>query len=267
VPPSERLRTSLSGSLRERAVVRARLVAATILDRTPPRWLLAIGMVVGSAVALAVAWFVGALGSSEPRVPASVAELPRAVTTAPSVPASPGGTGATGSAGSRASAQSRPTVVVVHAAGAVRSPGLVRVHAGARVADVIEAAGGLADHADADAVNLAATVEDGQRLFVPVRGRPAPSVADLTPSVGPNIVSGGPSTTALGGSGGATAVVDLNAATAEQLDALPGVGPATANAIVEYRTKRGRFNRVDELLDVPGIGPAKLASIRSKVRI
>ena len=141
--------------------------------------------------------------------------------------------------------------VVVHAAGAVRTPGLYRMPPGARVDDLLRAAGGAAADADLDRVNLAAPLVDGSRVYVPRVGEAAPPVA------------------AGGGTGDPTAdgPLDLNTATAEQLDALPGIGPATAKAIIEARTRRGRFTSVDDLLAVRGIGPAKLDAIRDLVSV
>jgi competence protein ComEA len=137
--------------------------------------------------------------------------------------------------------------VVAHAAGAVARPGVQRLPAGARVADLLDAAGGATADADLDQVNLAAKVSDGDRVYVPRRGEaPPPAAAGQPAAEGP---------------------VNLNTATAEQLDALPGVGPSTAAAIVEHRTRNGRFRTVDDLGQVPGIGPARLAALRPKVRV
>jgi competence protein ComEA len=150
---------------------------------------------------------------------------------------------------------------VVHVAGAVAAPGLYRLGGDPRVADAIDAAGGVAADADLDAVNLAAKVADGERVYVPRRGEVPPAVA-----VGAG--GGGGGSPGVGGAGGAPAgPVDLNSATAEQLESLPGVGPATAEAILGYRKEHGRFRSVDELLEVRGIGEAKLAAIRPKVQV
>ena len=161
------------------------------------------------------------------------------------------------SAGDGASAGTTvPPSVVVHVAGAVLRPGLVRLAGGARVADAVEAAGGLRPDADVDRLNLAAPLLDGQRVWVPVSGQEPPS--EVVPEGG-----AGPAT----GPGGGSAVVDLNTATAADLEALPGIGPATAQAILDHRGRIGRFRAVDDLLDVRGIGPSKLAALRDRVRV
>lgn len=141
--------------------------------------------------------------------------------------------------------------VLVHAAGAVASPGVYRLPAGARVADLIDVAGGATAEADLDQLNLAARLEDGTRVRVPRRGEAAD----------PTAASGAPVATAT------PRILDLNTATAEQLDALPGVGPSTAKAIVDWRTANGRFRSVHQLLEVRGIGEAKLEQIRPLVRV
>ena len=141
------------------------------------------------------------------------------------------------------------SVLVVDVAGAVARPGLVRLQPGARVADLLAAAGGPAPDADLDQLNLAARPADGDRVYVPRRGETAPPAAtNATPGV-----RAGP--------------VNLNSATAEQLDALPGVGPATAQAIVEWRRQHGRFRSVQDLLEVRGIGPAKFGALRPMVNV
>ena len=141
-------------------------------------------------------------------------------------------------------------VVVAQAAGAVTQPGLYRLPPGSRVDDLVRAAGGLAPDADADRVNLAALVTDGERIYIPRVGEALP--ADATSG-------GAPSST--------PQPIDLNTASLAQLDTLPGVGPATAQAIIDYRAEHGRFSSVDDLLNVRGIGPAKLDELRSLVRV
>lgn len=138
-----------------------------------------------------------------------------------------------------------PGTVTVHVAGAVRRPGLVAVSVPARVADVVAAAGGAETFADLGAMNLAAPVGDGDRVEVPVLGAaPGPSEPDV-------------------GEGG----VDLNRATADELQTLPGVGPVIAARIVAHREENGPFTTIEDLLDVPGIGETKLAELRAAVRI
>jgi competence protein ComEA len=141
--------------------------------------------------------------------------------------------------------------VVVDVGGAVRQPGVYRLAIGSRVVDALEAAGGPADDIDLDHINLAATVADGQRVWISRRGE--------LPPIG--------ASTSAGSSGGSANAgpLDLNSATLEQLDALTGVGPATAKAIIDRRTQLGRFRSVDDLLTVKGIGSSKLDSIRSSV--
>lgn len=172
---------------------------------------------------------------------------PSAPLTLPPAAPGPGATGPATDGGPPATGE-----VYVHAAGAVGRPGVYRVRGGGRVSDVIDAAGGPAPDADLDQLNLAAKVSDGDRVLVPRRGETLPEAG----------VAGE------GGSGAAAAApVNVNTATAEQLEELPGVGPATAQAIVDHRRQHGRFRSVEELLDVRGIGEAKLAALRSRVRV
>ncbi len=142
-----------------------------------------------------------------------------------------------------------PDTVVVHVAGAVVAAGVFELPAGSRVVDAVQAAGGTVADAQPDAVNLAALLVDGERIYVPRVGEEVP----------PPSPPSGASTP--------TGPLDLNTATAEQLDDLPGVGPATAAAIVAHRDTHGPFSSVEELADVRGIGPAKLAAIRELVTV
>ncbi|MBV9935541.1 MAG: helix-hairpin-helix domain-containing protein [Actinobacteria bacterium] len=174
--------------------------------------------------------------------------------TLPRAPHSGGtGTGATGSTanGAEIDGAAGEAPVVVAAAGAVVTPGLYKVAGGARVADVLNAAGGPTPDADVDQLNLALKVSDGDRVYVPRKGEAPPPAAGIG-----------------GGTGGqADGPVNLNTATLEQLDALPGVGPATAEAILDYRKQHGRFHAVDDLLQVGGIGPSKLEKLRQRVKV
>jgi competence protein ComEA len=145
---------------------------------------------------------------------------------------------------------------VVDVVGAVRRPGLYRLAQGARIADAVARAGGTTRNADETLINLAAPLADGEQVVVPKRGT-AP--AGGAPAAGAG--AGGPA--AAGAP--AAAPVQLSTATLEQLDSLPGVGPATAQKILDYRQKHGAFHSVDELDAVPGIGPARLDQLRDLV--
>lgn len=206
-------------------------------------------------------------------VPAPVeSSLPRAVPASgdnssgvPAASAAAGSATATGStvvAGADGSTESTlPLVIVVHVAGAVVSPGVYSLAADARVVDAVSAAGGVTADARADAVNLAAPMNDGDRVYLPTQAE-APTV--------PVGVSGATPTAAAPTDSGvspAAVVIDLNIASVDQLDGLPGVGPSTAAAIVAHREANGPFSSVDALDDVRGIGPAKLDSLRTLVTV
>ena len=141
----------------------------------------------------------------------------------------------------------------MHVVGAVRRPGLYRLAQGARIADAVARAGGATRRANLSLINLAAPLADGEQVVVPGRGVAAPA--------------GAPAAT--GSTGRATAAstgpVHLNTATLEQLDTLPGVGPVTAQKILDYRQKHGSFSSVDELDAVPGIGPARMDQLKDLV--
>jgi competence protein ComEA len=210
--------------------------AATALGVDPSR-LRRWAVIGGACFAVAVALWLFLGGRSQP----AEITLPRA-----GGPGDPGA-GATTATSALGTAEGPATA---HAAGAVARPGVYRLPPAARVTDLIDAAGGAAADADLDQLNLAATVADGERIYVPRRGE-AP------------VAPGGGATGAATPSG----PVDLNRATAEQLDALPGVGPSTAQAILDHRTRTGRFRSVDDLLEVRGIGPAKLEQLRPLVKV
>jgi competence protein ComEA len=201
------------------------------------------GRVVGSAVAI-LAVLAGAYWLVKPPPATTESNLPFASgagtssvnATAPSVSAPPPTT--TGE-------------IVVHVAGAVAASGVYRLASGARVIDAVQLAGGLAENAAPDSVNLAAALVDGQRVYVPRVGEVAPVLAG-SDGAGPD----SPATP-----------VNLNSATADELDGLPGVGPATAAAIIAHREQHGPFSSADDLADVRGIGPAKVEALRGLVTV
>jgi competence protein ComEA len=140
--------------------------------------------------------------------------------------------------------------VTVHVVGEVRRPGVYELSGGSRVVDAVQAAGGALGAADQSAVNLARVVADGEQVAIPRQGAGGPAGAAASP--------------------GATArpgKIDLNTATEAQLDTLPGVGPSTASKIVSDRTENGPFRTVDDLMRVPGIGPAKLEALKDLVTV
>lgn len=162
-----------------------------------------------------------------------------------------GGAGGSETAATISVAEADPPEVVVDVVGAVRSPGLYHLPEGSRVEDAITRAGGPTPRAAIQQINLAAPVVDGTQIVVPARLPPASrgaAVGEPTPGPQP-----------------APQPVSLSTATLDELDGLPGVGPVTAQKIVEYREKHGPFRSVDDLDAIPGIGPARLAQLRELV--
>jgi competence protein ComEA len=196
-------------------------------ERDPRR--LAAGAAAALVLVLLAAWYV-----SRPRTPAQAAPPPAAA-----ISVSDGG-------------EDRGPVVV-DVAGAVKRPGVYRLSSSARVEDALRRAGGATHRADLSQVNRAARLEDGRQILVPTRA--SASVA----------AAGGPATA--GPAATPSVPLDLNTATLEQLETLDGVGPATAQKIVDYRTAHNGFGSVDELDQVPGIGPMRLAALRAHLRV
>ena len=165
-----------------------------------------------------------------------------------------GGSGSAAPAVTPLPAPSRPAkavaakLLVIDVAGAVRRPGLYRLREGSRIDDAIAAAGGPTAKAQLDAVNLAAPIADGEQVVVPGRG-----------------VAGAPAASPPAAGSSPSAPLDLNTATAEQLDSLPGIGPVTAQKILDYRQAHGAFHSVAELEGVPGIGPGRLSQLKGLV--
>ena len=182
--------------------------------------------------------------------------------TASAVEEAPGPSPAVSSAPAEEAVGPGPESITVHVAGAVARPGVVQLPAGSRIHEAITAAGGATDTADPDRLNLAAVLEDGQKVLVPVRGEPdradaPPDGTDAAPGSG----NGGTD----GGSGGGK--VNLNTADVEELGTLPRVGPVLAQRIVDWRQQHGRFKSAQELDAVDGIGPKLLAALLPLVGI
>ena len=152
-------------------------------------------------------------------------------------------------------------LIYVHVGGAVGRPGLYQLPIGARVNDAVRLAGGPTDKAELDALNLAAKVKDGDKVLVPQRGAPGPNGA--APGAAPASGGAGAATSSAAGA----AVVNLNAATVAELETLPGIGPALAQRIISYREQHGGFRRVEDLLEVPGIGPKKFEELKAHVTV
>jgi competence protein ComEA len=161
---------------------------------------------------------------------------------------------------------------MVYVSGEVVKPGVYVLTSAARVIDALLAAGGATNQADLVVVNLAAPLVDAAQVFIPRIGT-TPRVTLPRPHAGINLPTSGTSAGAgagAGAGGGATSaagIVDINIATLSDLDALPGVGPSTAQAIIDYRVANGPYASIEGLLNVRGIGPSKLAAMRARVRV
>jgi competence protein ComEA len=241
-PPGFPPRPTEWGSPLERFVDRVREL------RGDPR--VGIAALVVVAIAAGFIWYrLGAAGSGGA---STTRRTP--TTTAPT-----SGSAAAGSStanGSSSGGTKKGERVTVHVAGAVAKPGVYDLDAAARVIDAIEAAGGGAPDADLNRLNLAAKVADGQRVLVQRVGEAAPAGS----------VSPGGSGSA-GGSADPSGLVSLNSATQAELEALPGIGPSLAGAIITERERRGGFRSVNELRDVRGIGEKRFADLKDKVTI
>lgn len=172
--------------------------------------------------------------------------------------------------GALAASEPVPNEIVVHVVGAVKSRGLYRAKPGDRVQDAIDGQGGSLKDADLEAVNLAAHLEDGTQLLIPRKNKPEESakVAEPYRGGGSEIYRAKPKTADSSQTESApSGKVSLNTANQAQLESLPGVGPATAKKILEYRQAHGGFSSIDELLSVKGIGPKKLEAVRPFVKL
>ena len=203
----------------------------------------ALGAVAVAASVLLVWWLL----AGRPQTSGPVAPL--AFAPSASASASPGAAGAAG-------APAAPTTLIIDVVGKVRRPGIVTVPKGSRVYEAIDAAGGVKGRVDTTSLNMARELADGEQILVGL---------DPVEVAGAPAAPGSPASSTAGGAAPTGAKVDLNTATLEQLDTLPGVGPVTAQAILGWRETNGRFGSVDDLLDVKGIGEATLAELRDLV--
>jgi competence protein ComEA len=244
--PGSRFRTLLAGAGRQRVAVA--LLALGALLAAGVVWARATPQLAGPATGQDAA---GSPAQTLPRVaPAGSGGGGPGASAAAGAGGSAGG-GADGPVGAGTAGPGADGRVAVHVAGRVRRPGLVRLPAGSRVQDAIRAAGGSAAGADLDAVNLARKLADGEQVLVPGPGDPPPP----------------PPPGAAADAGAApSAPLDLNTATLEQLDALPGVGEVTAGRIIAYRSAHP-FTAVDELLEVPGIGQRRFEQLKDLVTV
>lgn len=244
-------------------------------DRAPARlrWVptrravagLGLVLLVAVAVAVLLAWQARPSAETAPRVRRMPPSTVAAVGTPGGLLAGPSSASSmpSMSAASAASAASPAAEVVVHVVGAVRRPGLVQLPAGSRVADAVRAAGGATSAARVASVNLARLLVDGEQLVVQRRGGPPIVGAPDASAPGAGTGAGG----SAAGSAPASSPVDLNSATLEALDGLPGIGPVLAQRILDWRSAHGRFTTVDELGEVSGIGEATLSDIRPLVTV
>ena len=161
-----------------------------------------------------------------------------------------------------------PSIITVHVAGAVKNPGVYRLPSSARVVDAVASAGGALRSADLESINLAQTITDTEQIYIPIKKVSRPRIT-TAPRLRPQRTTPTTVPVITGGNTGAQPgrLINLNTATASELDSLTGVGPSTAKAIISYRTKKGLFSKVEDLLNVPGIGPAKLAALRDQVTV
>jgi competence protein ComEA len=154
-----------------------------------------------------------------------------------------------------------PRPLVVHVAGAVLRPGVYALPPSSRVQDAIQAAGGLASDADGRGLNLAAFLEDGERIFIPS------SVAAPTASPGSASDSGGQPAASPGRADTVQLLININTATLAELESLPEIGPVTAQAIITYRSEHGPFRTIEAIDAVPGIGPATFDAIKDLITV
>lgn len=221
--------------------------------RADPRRSGAVALAAVGAVAVLVTLFTLMRDNTPPVASANLPPVQMVSSTSPAPPAAADGSG---------------EPVVVSVAGLVHKPGLVTLDPGARIADALSAAGGPLDGADLLGLNMARRVVDGEQIIVGIAsapGEPRVMGSSVISDSGPPAAPGTSATTSTPGA--PDGLVNLNTATAEQLETLPGIGPVTAAAIVAWRDANGKFDSVDQLGDVDGIGPARLQKLRDLVHV
>lgn len=150
-------------------------------------------------------------------------------------------------------------IIVVHMAGEVKKPGIVKIKEGARIADIIEAAGGLTEKANITNINLAYIIEDGQKITIPSKDE-TEEKENITAENGEGIINKEQGTSS-------QKQININKATKEQLCELQGIGESTADKIITYRKENGNFKQVEDIKNVPGIGDAKYENIKDKISV
>jgi competence protein ComEA len=233
------------------------------------RAVVAVGAAVLVAAVLTGLWVVAERPRALAVGPAGVAGASSPVPTG-RLSASAGSSGRVPVGGASSAVPATPTapaVLVVDVAGKVHRPGLYRLPVGSRVDDAVRAAGGALAGVNLSSLNLAAKVVDGQQIPVGIAGSPGGAAAGAAGAAGSDGSPGGRAGMAGNGAPGAGEPVDLNTATIEQLETLPGVGPVLAQHVLDWRTAHGHFATVDQLDDVPGIGEVKFAALKSLVTV
>lgn len=217
------------------------------------------------ALALALRAVLVSTGAGSHAAPAAAAGASAPMRPPPTgAAASPAMNPTTGSAAGPGGLSTTSGSVVVHVTGAVSRPGVVTLPPGSRVTDAINAVGGASAEADTQQLNLARVLSDGEQIRVPRIGEVLP---DPAPQPGGATAPGARTAPGKSGDGGASGTVNINTASASELEKLPGIGPALAQRIVEYRDSHGPFASVDSLTDVPGIGKAKLEGLREQATV
>ena len=152
--------------------------------------------------------------------------------------------------------------IVIHIAGEVKNPGIVRINEGARIADIIEQAGGLTEFANITNINLAYIVEDGQKIIIPKQGEQEENKEYITSETGEGIIQENGQSQSTGNT-----KININKAGLEELQQLQGIGEATAEKIIQYREEHGDFKQREDLKNVSGIGDAKFDAIKDSIRV